>query len=245
MNKSKSGIKNQYEKNISDVNLLNKLKPRQVNIDKERLYEENLELKIKSNGLQDEVLKLKTKLSQVEKELYKKDENIDEKNFYSIKPPNLISNLKNTVKELKYQLQCKDDEIDKFNKNLRSSKIIELESEIQAYIDECTRLRHHLEESYKQNGAQIGSNFESEKSPKNILQTEGFIKENKEGIKNIAFYKEEIERLKQKILESKQANKKNTIKKGEVNAMKAEIQKLKEQNEQLSQSAKDWNSKEN
>ena len=241
--KIKTNSKTLNEKIVSDVTLLNKLKPRQINIDKERLYQENLELKMKFNTDQDEILKLKTRLLQIEKELHKKDDASDEKNFYSIKPPNLIMNLKSTIKDLRLQIQTKDDEIDQFSKNLKSSKIIELESEIKAYIDECTRLRRHLEESLGR-GSYTGLDSEAEKNSKLEMLIGSTQKENKDLLKKLKDYKDEVDNLKKKLAETGQIKKTAKIKSTEAMNVKQELKKAREQNEQLLQSINEVTAKE-
>lgn len=61
----------------------------------------------------------------------------------------ITQSLKNHVKELKADLKKKDEEINKIKKSLKSTNIQELEVEMKLYVDECTRLRHMLEEAYK------------------------------------------------------------------------------------------------
>ena len=43
----------------------------------------------------------------------------------------------------------KAEEIELYKKNIKSTKITELEVEMNMYMDECTRLRHQLEEVIK------------------------------------------------------------------------------------------------
>ena len=43
----------------------------------------------------------------------------------------------------------KAEEIEVYKKNIKSTKITELEVEMKMYMDECTRLRHQLEEVIK------------------------------------------------------------------------------------------------
>lgn len=251
-NKQKAGFlqsaklkanKGHNDRSAVDVTLLNKLKPRQINIDKERLYEENLDLKKKSNAMQEEMVKLKTKLLQIEREMNKKEDSGEEKNFYSIKPPNLIMNLKNAIKELKTQVQSKDEEIETLCKNLKSSKINELEAEVKAYTDECTRLKRHLEENLCQNGAFEVGTGESERLARQTMLFESMAKEKKDLVKKLKDYKNEVEKLKQKLLESK-GNKRRNNSKSIENYGKIDLQRLRSQNEQLLESLKESTAKE-
>lgn len=241
LSKNKSSSKVLTEKTSAEVNLLQKLKPRQINIDKERLYEENLELKLMSNNLKEENLKLKTKIQQMEKEMNKKEEN-DEKLAYSIKPPNLVANFKTKIKDLKIQVREKTEEIEKMTKNLKSSKILEQEKEILVYIEECSRLKRIIEETLGPN--ENLTKVLTEKYSDLNSMIENINKENKDLHKSINFYKQELEKTKQKLLESEKRKKKLGTSKSEVQLLKKEILKLKELNESLSKSMYEGSNKE-
>lgn len=62
---------------------------------------------------------------------------------------NLTQSLKKHVKEMRSELKKKDEEMTKIKRTLKATNIQELEVEMKLYVDECTRLRHMLEESYK------------------------------------------------------------------------------------------------
>lgn len=147
--KSKTPVKSFNEPEMA---LLNKLKPRNIPMDKERLYEENMALKLQLNISNEEITKFKTKISQLEKqaeknEVYMEDaKNVDKYTPSNLKHIHLVTNLRNNVKELRKEIQKKDNEILALRKSLKQTKTGEYEIEMQAYIDECTRLRHHLEE---------------------------------------------------------------------------------------------------
>ena len=61
----------------------------------------------------------------------------------------LALNLKRRIKDIQGQLIQKTDENDSLRKNIKSTKITEIEVEMKMYMDECTRLRHQLEEVIK------------------------------------------------------------------------------------------------
>lgn len=61
----------------------------------------------------------------------------------------ITQSLKNHIKEMKSELIKKDEEMSKIKRSLKATNIQELEVEMKLYVDECTRLRHMLEESYK------------------------------------------------------------------------------------------------
>jgi len=54
--------------------------------------------------------------------------------------------LKRQLKECKSDLQGKEDELKTLRKTLKATKLEEFEIEMKLYVDECTRLKHMLEE---------------------------------------------------------------------------------------------------
>ena len=143
---------------------INKLRPRKVKAEKEQLYEEALQLKMSSNALKDENTKLKTKIRMYERELDEKEDMINQlfnqKDISTIGSlgtkinkrkfeSHLTYNLKRQVKELKHQLSDKNDEVASLKKDIKSTKLTELDLELRTYMDECLRLRHLLEEAVR------------------------------------------------------------------------------------------------
>ena len=121
----------------------------------ESLYESNLAVKTEFNKIKEENIRLKTTIQRLSKELDRKEDVIDEfryqpsgkrTNTTNIKKMHIIGNLKNSIKEQKLEIKRLYDENNAIRQNIRSTKLNEVEIEIQAYVDECTRLRHHLEE---------------------------------------------------------------------------------------------------
>ena len=47
------------------------------------------------------------------------------------------------------EITSKQDEVDALKRNIKNTKIAEIEVEMKMYMDECTRLRHQLEEVIK------------------------------------------------------------------------------------------------
>ena len=139
---------------IPDAATLSRLKPKHIALDKERLYEEALALKMEANYFREENVKLRTKLQQLEREIDKRDGALEgmrtttkERHFSAtLQSAHLIANLKNTVKDLRTQLKAQEEEANKVKRDTRISRISELEVELRAYVDECTRLKHHLED---------------------------------------------------------------------------------------------------
>ena len=134
----------QKEKNTQ---LVEKLRPNKIIMDKERLYIENMQLKIKNNELQEDIVKYKARFFQLQKEKQKKDEapsqNYSQNSF-------LVRLLKQNIRDLKNELHSKDMLINKQKKSMKLTNSLEMELEIKAYIDECTRLKHYLEEIIKE-----------------------------------------------------------------------------------------------
>ncbi len=55
-------------------------------------------------------------------------------------------NLKKKIRELQTNLSSKQEELEQVKKNIKSTKLAEVEVEMKNYVDECTRLRQQLEE---------------------------------------------------------------------------------------------------
>ena len=124
-----------------------------------------------ANLFKDENIKLRTKVHILEGELLKKERLIDDlllqqdgatgfpgmpgsstnKSQKGMKQleSHLTLNLKRKIKDISLQVQSKNEEIEALKRNIKSTKISELESECKMYMDECTRLRHQLEEVIK------------------------------------------------------------------------------------------------
>ena len=58
----------------------------------------------------------------------------------------LVINLKRKVKDLNLESQRKNEEIEALKRNIKSTRLSEIEVEVKFYIEECARLRHQLEE---------------------------------------------------------------------------------------------------
>ena len=58
----------------------------------------------------------------------------------------LVINLKRKVKDLNLESQRKNEEIEALKRNIKSTRLSEIEVEVKFYMEECARLRHQLEE---------------------------------------------------------------------------------------------------
>jgi len=61
----------------------------------------------------------------------------------------LTSNLKKQLKDSRQLLHDKDEELNRIKKEIKSTKLQELDLELRTYMDECLRLRHMLEETMR------------------------------------------------------------------------------------------------
>lgn len=174
---------------------INKLKPKKVHAEKERLYEDALKLKIQSNSYKSENVKLKTQVKILEREVLSKEDMLQEmfnqKDISTIGSlgkkinkrkfeSHLTSNLKRQVRELKATIQDKNGEVDGLKRDIKSTKIQELDLELRTYMDECMRLRHMLEENMRsrdpladpQQMAEIENQFQQQQEMLQQMSTE-------------------------------------------------------------------------
>lgn len=111
-----------------------------------QLYEDLLVLKMEIAYLKDQNSRLQSKLLQAEI-ISQRDEPPANPLFgSSLQRSHLVSSLKHTIRQLKAELKRKEDETGRLKRDMKVSRTAELEVELQAYIDECMRLRHHIEE---------------------------------------------------------------------------------------------------
>ena len=55
-------------------------------------------------------------------------------------------NLKRKVKDLNFESGKRNEEIEALKRNIRSTRLQEIEVEVKVYMEECAHLRHQLEE---------------------------------------------------------------------------------------------------
>ena len=111
---------------------------------------------------------MKTRLQVLENEITKRDKLGEKLKSHSNGPSQqqiasmtLCNALKKQVKELKEGMRTKDEELAKLRKDMKSTKILELENEVKIYHEECLRMRHILEETVRSNLANHGQNLAS------------------------------------------------------------------------------------
>lgn len=229
-----------------DAYLLSRLKPTYIHMDKERLYEDNMALKLALNAFQSENIRIRTKITQLEREIAKKDDLIEEISANEKTPGHkyihLVNNLKQAIKETKLDLKAKEEEITKLKRNIKSSRISELEVEIQTYVDECTRLTKIAEDLMNKKGDYQTYNNEDTKY---YIDTINTLKKDKQDIlNNLSKVQDELEKYKLQI-NSTEKNKKKNGAQLQNQAMKTEIQKLRAQIESSLKETKDAKEKEN
>ena len=121
--------------------------PKKIVTDKERLYEENLNLKQMFNYVNDENLRMRTKIQLLEKtsESIKSQEpsSLNHKSFH------LVDSLKSTIKDLRSEIRAKDKEIQDMKQYIRYTKMQELEADTLQYQSECFRLKEIIDELLK------------------------------------------------------------------------------------------------
>ncbi|OMJ94863.1 hypothetical protein SteCoe_1890 [Stentor coeruleus] len=204
--------------------------PKSPSVNRERLYEENISLKLKANSLQEENMKLRTKINQIEKDLNKKEDS----EFTLVRTSSkshLIPNLKQSIKDLKDQIKNKEDEIGLLKKSIKSTKLSEIEIEMQSYADECTRLRHHLEEIMIQKHISFASLDFEEKLFRQNMDINTLRQENIEYSQALSKAREDIVVVKDKISSIEnplKKRKKTSRKKQELQKLKSEILDIKE-----------------
>lgn len=118
-------------------------------------------MKIQNNQTSSINVRLKTQVTKLEKECQEKDmminelinqkdisligrigQKVNKRKFESY----LTTSLKKQIKELKGVTKDKDLEIGELRKNIKITRMQEMDWELRTYMDECVRLRAQLEE---------------------------------------------------------------------------------------------------
>ena len=111
--------------------------------------------------------------------------------------------------------------------------MIEIEKELQAYIDECTRLKHHLEELLKEKEYLLNNNPNYSANNLQKIQNSNLTNESLENSASLSLLTEENNKLKQRIQEIERRRKKNKLKNIELQALKSEVQIMKNEIERI------------
>ena len=236
-----------------------------LNLDREKLVQENIRLKSQLNKLETEKMNHKREITNLENEINKKDKIIETMindtqsniNTESNKASemHLVSNVKRQYKELKKAYEKNQQELSATKKNIKFTKINEINMENQIFDEQINKLKNLYEHSLeqKQSLKKHENEFDAMKQAlsqkdyiilsfqENFQKMESEIKtlnNEKEKLKNQNTKKDEmILKLKEKLQMQNKENEKlvmknNNIKKSEIflstkNKYEAKMQKLK------------------
>ena len=213
-----------------------------MNIDRERLLEENLNLKNQLNKMQSEHLNRKKEISILENEINEKDkiiENIinDSSIPYSkISEMQLIINLKKKYKELKKDYDKSIQDLEYVKKNIKNTRINDLVSENEVLSGQIDKLKNLYKNSQFKN-QNLQGNIQDVNTMKDALSKQDFMiinfQENNqkmiEVIKDLHFEIEKLKRqkdnkvdminkLKQKLKYHQQINERLVMKRDNIQA---------------------------
>ena len=236
-----------------------------LNLDREKLVQENIKLKTQLNKLETEKMNHKREITNLEMEINKKDKIIETMindtqsnlNTESNKASemHLVLNVKRQYKELKKVYEKNQQELNATKKNVKYTKINELNTENQIYNEQVNKLKNIYEHSLEQKQSLQKNETEFDKMKQALSQKDYIIlsfQENcqkmesqiqtlnseKEKLKNQNTKKDDmITKLKEKLETQNKENEKlimknNNIKKSEIflstkNKYEAKMQKLK------------------
>ena len=236
-----------------------------MNLDREKLVQENIKLKTQLNKLEAEKINHKREITNLEMEINKKDKIIEtmindtQSNLNNdnnkVSEMHLVLNVKRQYKELKKIYEKNQQELNATKKNVKFTKINELNTENQIYNEQINKLKNLYEHSLEQKQSLEKNENEFDIMKQALSQKDYIIlsfQENcqkmesqiqalnneKEKLKNQSNKKDEmIIKLKDKLETQNKENEKlimknNNIKKSEVflntkNKYEAKMQKLK------------------
>ena len=183
-------------------------------------------LKLALNAFQSENVRIRTRITQLERELSKKDDIIEEISAHEKTPGHkylhLVNNLKQSLKETKVEIREKEEEIGKLRRHIKSTRIAELEVEIQAYVEECSRLARICEEIARKQGEVY--KFGGDEG-KYLGEIENLKKEKLEMLQGLNRAQDEVQRLR----EAEKSNRKKGGNKSNSANLKLELQKVRTQ----------------
>ena len=236
-----------------------------MNLDREKLVQENIRLKTQLNKLENEKINHKREITNLENEIIKKDKIIEtmindtQSNINSdnnkASEMHLVLNVKRQYKELKKAYEKNQQELNSAKKNIKFTKINELNMENKIYDEQIDKLKNLYEHSLEQkqslqknvNEFDIMKQALSQKDyiilnfQENCQKMESKIQElnsEKEKLKNQNITKDDmIKKIREKLEAQGKENeqlvmKNNNIKKSEIflstkNKYEAKMQKLK------------------
>ncbi|CAD8121690.1 unnamed protein product [Paramecium sonneborni] len=159
----------------------------------EKLFEESLQLKLLINQLKDENIKLRTRNTNLEKDLQKCQKIIEEvettgnmKRFYA-KPSTdnqMILSFKGQIKELRFNLDQREQEMLTLKKSAKYTKLTEMEIERKMFQDETIRLKQVIDELVQQNIYAQQKEHDQQKLQDKIAQQDNLIKQMQQDIES-------------------------------------------------------------
>ena len=208
-----------------------------MNIDRERLMEENISLKNQLNKMHSETINHKREINNLENEINQKEKMIEDilnesqngmSNYHS-KPSemHLVINIKKQYKELKKDYEKSLQELDNAKRNIKYTKINELNFENQIFQEQIDKLKYLYQHSNLQN-KNLQQNINDFTSMKEALSKQDYLilnfQENNQKMgEEINNLNEELEKLK------KQKNEKNEF----LNKLKQKLKLQHQINEKL------------
>ena len=131
-----------------------------MNLDREKLVQENIRLKTQLNKLENEKINHKREITNLENEIIKKDKIIEtmindtQSNINSdnnkASEMHLVLNVKRQYKELKKAYEKNQQELNSAKKNIKFTKINELNMENKIYDEQIDKLKNLYEHSLEQ-----------------------------------------------------------------------------------------------
>ncbi|CAD8105593.1 unnamed protein product [Paramecium primaurelia] len=159
----------------------------------EKLFEESLQLKLLINQFKDENIKLRTRNTNLEKDLQKCQKIIEEvettgnmKRFYA-KPSTdnqMILSFKAQIKELRQNLDQREQEMLALKKTAKYTKLTEMEIERKMLQDETIRLKQVIDELIQQNLYAQQKEHDQQKLQDMISQRDNLIKQMQQDIES-------------------------------------------------------------
>jgi chromosome segregation ATPase len=213
------------------------------------------------NGFREKNLNLRAQITQYEKEIERKDKAIQtllDKMSLSqpnslvtemSKPKHLVTALKTQIRDNKEDLRIKEEEIKQLRKSLKVTRVQEMEVEIKMFADECTRLKHIIEEIMKQRAATYSAEdlveFEGKIVQQDLLLAK--LRQENADIANavkgkdeeLANWKNIQEKLQKRLSELEDEVKENAKNRVQMSETRKELQKLKDQLSSLKTKSKD------
>ncbi|CAK77392.1 unnamed protein product (macronuclear) [Paramecium tetraurelia] len=179
----------------------------------EKLFEESLQLKLLMNQLKDENIKLRTRNTNLEKDLQKCQKIIEEvettgnmKRFYA-KPSTdnqMILSFKGQIKELRQNLDQREQEMLALKKTAKYTKLTEMEIERKMLQDETIRLKQVIDELIQQNLYAQQKEHDQQKLQDMISQRDNLIKQMQQDIESFESDNQNLQSQLQKLISAYQ-----------------------------------------